>query len=180
MNLKQYLKDNIVNICIYATTLIILFLFFRILKLTKEVIISTYTILLISGITMVLYNYYRKVEFYNKFLKKLKEIEKKYIITEMITRPSFIEGEILYDAIYEINKALFKQIGIFFLFPLALSIIHSIAGIQVGIDMAEGFGKGDILISTIITTVFIILIYGGYFLISYYSSKNNVRWDGTF
>lgn len=70
-----------------------------------------------------------------------------------------------------INRALFKQIGLFLLFPLALAIIHSIPGISVASYMIESFGKGNLLTSIIMTAGFIVLIYGGYFLISYYSSK---------
>lgn len=74
-----------------------------------------------------------------------------------------------------INRALFKQIGLFFLFPLALAIIHSIPGINVASYMIKAFGKGDLLIPIIMTAGFIVLIYGGYFLISYYSSKRIIR-----
>lgn len=74
-----------------------------------------------------------------------------------------------------INRALFKQIGLFFLFPLVLAIIHSIPGISVASYMIENMGKGDMLTSIIITAGFIVLIYGGYFLISYFSSKRIIR-----
>lgn len=74
-----------------------------------------------------------------------------------------------------INRALFKQIGLFFLFPLVLAIIHSIPGISVASYMIENMGKGNMLTSIIITAGFIVLIYGGYFLISYFSSKRIIR-----
>ncbi len=70
-----------------------------------------------------------------------------------------------------INRALFKQIGLFFLFPLLLAVIHSIPGISVASYMIENMGKGNMLTSIILTAWFIVLIYGGYFLISYFSSK---------
>lgn len=74
-----------------------------------------------------------------------------------------------------INKALFKQIGIFFLFPLILAIIHSIPAINVATTMIASLGKGNLLTSVLITAGFLILIYGGYFVISYYSSKRIIR-----
>ena len=74
-----------------------------------------------------------------------------------------------------INNALLKQIGIFFLFPLVLAIIHSIPGIRVTTYMIEAFGKGNLLVSVLMTAGFIIIIYGGYFLISYYSSKRIIK-----
>lgn len=74
-----------------------------------------------------------------------------------------------------INRALFRQIGIFFLFPLLIAIIHSIFGIRFSTIILETFGNKELLPSIIMTAVFLILIYGGYFLITYICSKNIIK-----
>ncbi len=74
-----------------------------------------------------------------------------------------------------IDKTLFNQIAIFFLLPLILAVIHSIFGITFAVKILEVFGKDELLISIIMTFIFIIFIYGGYFLITYYSSKNIIK-----
>lgn len=74
-----------------------------------------------------------------------------------------------------IRKALFRQIAIFFLLPLILAIIHSIFGIMFAIKILEVFGNEELLSSIIMTAVFIIFIYGGYFLITYFCSKNIIK-----
>lgn len=74
-----------------------------------------------------------------------------------------------------INKALFSQIGIFFMMPLVLAIIHSIFGIKFSTYILESFGNEGLLPSIIMTACFIIFIYGGYFLITYYCSKNIIK-----
>lgn len=110
MKLKEYIKDHIISIMIYIIALIILFLFYRVMELGKEVIISTYVILIISGISIFLYNYYRKKFFYNDFYNKLSKLDKKYIITELIEKPNFLEGKILCDSLYEIDKTMNEEI----------------------------------------------------------------------
>lgn len=110
MKMKEYIKDNIINITIYLITLIILFLFFRVLKLSKEALISTYIILILGGLVIFLYNYCRKKTFYDNFKKQLEKLDKKYIITEMIEKPNFLEGKILYNSLYEINKTMNEEI----------------------------------------------------------------------
>ena len=75
----------------------------------------------------------------------------------------------------QINKALFRQIAIFFMFPLVLAIIHSIFGIKFCIFLLETFGKEQMLASVFMTMLFLIFIYGGYFLITYYCSKNIIK-----
>lgn len=76
-----------------------------------------------------------------------------------------------------INRALFKQIGIFFMIPLLLAIIHSIFGLKVAHIILATFGKQDLISSIIATAIFIILIYGAYFLATYFGSKNIIKED---
>ena len=75
----------------------------------------------------------------------------------------------------ELNKALFKQIGIFFMFPLILAIIHSIFGVMFCNNILKTMGVSFNLKSVIITALFIIFIYGGYFFITYICSKNIIK-----
>ena len=74
-----------------------------------------------------------------------------------------------------INQALFRQIAIFFMFPLILAIIHSIFGIMFCNYILETFGNEGLLPSIIMTAIFVIIIYGGYFIITYLCSKNIIK-----
>ena len=74
-----------------------------------------------------------------------------------------------------LNRALFRQIGIFFIFPLVLAVIHSIFGIKFCTYILETFGKGELVKSIIMTAGIIVFIYGGYFLITYFASKNIIK-----
>ena len=77
-----------------------------------------------------------------------------------------------------INKALFRQIGIFFGMPLVLAIIHSIFGIQFALNLLSGIAKSNELLPSIIVTVIIIgTIYGSYFLATYLGGKNIIKED---
>ncbi len=74
-----------------------------------------------------------------------------------------------------INKALFRQIAIFFLAPLVIAIIHSIFGIMFCNYILETFGNESLLLAIVLTAIFLILIYGGYLLITYYCSKRIIK-----
>ena len=74
-----------------------------------------------------------------------------------------------------INKSLFRQIAIFFMFPLIVAIIHSIFGITFCSYIISTFGNEQLLPSIIMTAIFIVIIYGGYFLITYLCSKNIIK-----
>lgn len=74
-----------------------------------------------------------------------------------------------------INKAVFKQTAIFFLIPLLLACVHSIFGMQVANGILSIFGKQDLITSIIMTAGFIILIYGGYFIATYFGNKSIIK-----
>ena len=75
-----------------------------------------------------------------------------------------------------INQALFRQIGIFFILPLILAIIHSIFGIQFALSMMSGLASTEQLLPSVVATVLIIgVIYGMYFLATYWGSKNIIK-----
>ncbi len=75
-----------------------------------------------------------------------------------------------------INQALFRQIFIFFMLPLALAIIHSIFGIKFILSMMASLAsEEELLPSIIVTTLIIGIIYGLYFLATYLGSKNIIK-----
>ena len=74
-----------------------------------------------------------------------------------------------------INRALFRQIGIFFLMPLALAVVHSIPGMLFAKCILEIFSGGSLLPAILITAAIFGGVYGSYFLITYITSKRMIR-----
>lgn len=70
-----------------------------------------------------------------------------------------------------LNKALFIQIGIFFALPLLVAIIHSVFGIMSASKIMESMSVNTNLSSIIMTALLIVVIYGGYFIVTYFTSK---------
>ena len=74
-----------------------------------------------------------------------------------------------------IRRSLFIQIAIYFLFPLALAVVHSIVGVSAVIQSLVALAKIDIGSQVLLVGGFLALIYGGYFLITYTSSLSVIR-----
>ena len=75
-----------------------------------------------------------------------------------------------------INQALFRQIGIFFILPLVLAVIHSIFGIQFAMSIFDTLASREQLLPSVIATVIVMgVIYGCYFLATYVGSKNIIK-----
>ena len=74
-----------------------------------------------------------------------------------------------------IDMALFKQIGIFFAFPLILALIHSVFGFKFINIILATMGMSSMAASIGLTLAFVAVIYGGYFLITYLCSRSIIR-----
>jgi putative ABC transport system permease protein len=70
-----------------------------------------------------------------------------------------------------LNRALFTQIGLFFGLPLLVACVHSVFGIMFANEVILTFTGGDLLWSIVATALFIIAIYGGYFVLTCLMSR---------
>lgn len=74
-----------------------------------------------------------------------------------------------------LDAAVLKQTILFFGFPMLLAIIHSIFGMRVSYYVIQALGTEYMVQSIIITALFILVIYGGYFVLTYNSCKNMIK-----
>lgn len=74
-----------------------------------------------------------------------------------------------------LNKSLLIQIGVTFMFPLVIALIHSFVGLKELNNIIFAMGNIDLTSNIFLTTLFIIIVYGGYFLITYICSKNVIK-----
>lgn len=74
-----------------------------------------------------------------------------------------------------INKSLLTQIGIYFIIPLSLAIVHSIVGLKVASDLVSIFGSENIQYYILCTAVVLVVVYGGYFIATYNGSKKIIK-----
>ena len=110
MNLKDYIKDKIVYILMYIVLLITILFLLYMFKVPLTLIISVTIVMVVFIIGIILYDYFIKMRFYNNFIDNLDQLDKKYLITAIINKPRFIEGQILYDSLYEIDKSMYEEI----------------------------------------------------------------------
>lgn len=74
-----------------------------------------------------------------------------------------------------IDKALFRQMAVYFLFPALLAIAHSVVALRVSTDLVKLFGHLDIRGPLILTVALLMVVYGGYFLVTYLASRAMIR-----
>lgn len=76
----------------------------------------------------------------------------------------------------ELNHTLFIQILSYFLLPLLLAVVHSVVGLTVASrEVIKVFGNMNVASTILATSVFIVVIYGLYFLLTYIGSKSVIN-----
>ncbi len=67
------------------------------------------------------------------------------------------------------------QVFLAFFLPLALAVVHSIVGMKAANDIIAQLGKLDTVASSAVTALFILVVYGLYFLATCWSSRRILR-----
>lgn len=110
MKLSEYLIDKIGDILIFILghfTIIMLLIAF---KAEPSLIFTIIFINCIIFLSIILIDYFRKKKFYSNLLNNVENLDKKYLILEMIEKPGFYEGKIFYELLYEINKSMIENV----------------------------------------------------------------------
>lgn len=74
-----------------------------------------------------------------------------------------------------INSALFKQILIAFLFPLALAIAHSVCALQEVVVLVQLFGRFDVGQTSAVVSAAFLVVYGVYFVLTYVTARGVIK-----
>ncbi|WP_370832157.1 FtsX-like permease family protein [Clostridium sp.] len=74
-----------------------------------------------------------------------------------------------------INKTIFAQTVIYFVMPLGLAIVSSIVGINVVNKFLIMYGNTNIVPTALLTLAILVIVYGGYFYVTYTGYKSIVK-----
>lgn len=73
------------------------------------------------------------------------------------------------------NKALFMQVGVYFIFPLVVALCHSGVALSVLNNVLALLGISNLTGPLLITLGLLVVVYGGYFLVTYFGSRSIIH-----
>ena len=113
MKFKDFIKKKIwliVLLALAVSSIEILLLAYNILLIIRIYI----ALIIIFVVTIVLLvEFYKKKNFYNKLKIDLENLNEKYLISEIINTPDFAEGKILKEVIQETGKSMLENVNIY-------------------------------------------------------------------
>lgn len=111
MTFLKFIKEKILTIILIVFSLITIEIFFMTYPLNTYIKIYTPIIIITSYLIGLIYEYNKKKKYYNYLEKMLNQLKEKYLITEVIKKPEFIEGKILYETLEQINKSMHENVN---------------------------------------------------------------------
>ncbi len=111
MNLKKYLKDNLTTIILvfFAIVTIEIFLLIYPISLFMQIYIPLIIVIAYSiGLSI---DYLKRKKFYNKTQELLEELDKKYLIAEVMPKGNFTEAKMLKDILIQTDKAMLEHVN---------------------------------------------------------------------
>ena len=112
MKFNSFLKDRLYSIVTALFCYFIILLVLLAFKSDKSIIIAITIILLVTYILLFLTDFFRKQKFYTDLLTNIDNLDKAYLVLETLNRPEFYEGELLCQALYEIDKSMNENVRI--------------------------------------------------------------------
>lgn len=110
MKLNKFLKEKGYVILSFLILYFVLLLMFVAFKIDSSLLIAT-TILLHGFLfNILMIEYWRKRKFYTDLIENIKALDKAYFVLETLEKPEFYEGELLFNALYEINKSMNEMV----------------------------------------------------------------------
>ena len=111
MRFKDFIKDKILLVAVMILAIIsieILLMAYHISIIAK---LYTAVIILVVLSISIFIEYKTKQSFYNSLKNNLEELEEKYLISEIIKAPDFVEGKILKEVMQEAGKSMLENVN---------------------------------------------------------------------
>jgi len=111
MDFKLFFKEKAIAILLLLFGIITIEIF--LMAYNVGMFIKIYIPLIIMGLYMIsiIIEYFKRKKFYDNLLKILEELDEKYLITEIIKTPNFLEGKLLKNTIETIDKSMLENVN---------------------------------------------------------------------
>ncbi len=113
MKITDFFKDRVFIYISYSVTFGIIFTFMNAFHTDLQLNLITGIIFLLMAAINEAWEFFRKNGFYNDLRDKLENLDRKYLISEMIDEPSFAEGKLFRDVICEAGKSMCENIAVY-------------------------------------------------------------------
>lgn len=111
MRISDYLRDRMGYYAIELGGLAMAVLFMVVFKTPAHGIVIASVLLLISAMVAELYELNRRKPFYDHLATRLEDLDRAYLVAEMVEEPSFYDGQALCDALRVASRSMNDRVA---------------------------------------------------------------------
>ena len=111
MSFKEFIKEK--TILIVGTMLVLVSIEILLLAYHIGLLVKLYCAAAVIFVVLlsIIVEYKRKKDYYDELLKNMNKLKEKYLISEIIKTPNFIEGKILKDILQDTGKSMLENVN---------------------------------------------------------------------
>ncbi len=111
MSFKDFIKEKM--ILIVGTILALVSVEILLLVYNINILIRLYCVFIVFFVEIVaiLIEYKKKKDYYNELTKNIEDLKEKYLISEIIKTPNFVEGKILKEVLQDTGKSMLENVN---------------------------------------------------------------------
>ena len=111
MRFRDYIKEKMV--LIIGTILALVSVEILLLAYNISILIRVYCAFIIIFILVlaILIEYKKKKDYYNELIKNMEDLKEKYLISEIVKTPNFVEGRILKEILQDTGKSMLENVN---------------------------------------------------------------------
>lgn len=110
MSIKDYLTDRFVFILINFILFLIICSIMLLIDINFNIILLTFCIWFLPLLSFITLQYIKLNKFYTELTSIIDNLEKKYLLSEIINEPEFVEGKFIYDLLKSTNKQMHEHV----------------------------------------------------------------------
>lgn len=111
MHFRDFLKDKLVTIILLLFGIFTIEIFLIPFRFGKFIKLYIPIVIILMFIIDLIVEYMKRRNFYNNLSDILDKLDEKYLITEIIKSPNFIEGKLLKEYLEEIDKSMLENVN---------------------------------------------------------------------
>lgn len=110
MNIKDYLKDRTTFLLINFMLFTIVWVIMLLIEISANIIILIFCIWFLPIFSYIIAEYIKQKKFYVEVTNIMDNLDKKYLLVEIMKEPEFIEGKLVYNLLKVGNKDMHEHV----------------------------------------------------------------------
>jgi len=111
MKVSSFIKEKLLLICLIILGILMIETLLLMYEINIIIRITVGVLPIILVVIALGVEYYKKSSFYNNVKQSMQELEQKYLISEIIETPDFMEGKILKELMQETGKSMLENVN---------------------------------------------------------------------